>query len=761
MSTWGCVFPLVVLPGLLLGSPGESALAVSPGTQGEQAGNQAAPPTAIPEAEVKAEFQAICKSSLESAANFSGRARLQDLRERLRSPIDDPAEEIQVRKQLGKELLEQGEPQQALAVLSEASRIASEKAVSSDLILEINTQLALALLRSAMRASYAGRKAECCILPIAADQTHPIPENGRAAGDLGLEMLKTLEFQDIRRVGVMWILNLARMISAQYPQGVPEPERIPQATFETSLPMARWQDRAPRLGVNTLGFAGGAVMDDFDGDGLLDLISSTMDPCSSLTAFRNDGRGGFEDVTAAWGLSNQFGGLNLLHADYDNDGRLDLLVLRGAWLEEHGRVRNSLLRNEIGGPRGGFVDVSKSTRIVGGAHPTQTAAWADYDGDGDLDLYVGNEASANYPVHCQLFRNDGAGKFTDVAAAAGVLNTRFTKAVVWGDYDNDGDPDLFVSNIEPNRLYRNNGNGTFSDVAPSLGLTGPKRPTFTSWFFDYDNDGDLDLFVAEYSAHFVDVMMSYLGINVPQGHPLLYRNDAGRFTEVSRQLGLTRPQLPMGANFGDLNNDGWLDFYLGTGKPDLASLIPNVMYQNLAGRRFVDVTFAGGFGHLEKGHGVAFGDLDNDGDQDLFHQLGGFYPGDVFYNALFENPGSGNAWITLRLEGRAANRWGLGARVEVRVLEKGDGTDKSEGRLRSIHRLVGSGGSFGGSSFQQEIGLGQARKIEEVVVRWPGSGTIQRFSDVEAGRIYRVIEGESELRPVVVPRISLGQDRSR
>ena len=278
-------------------------------------------------------------------------------------------------------------------------------------------------------------------------------------------------------------------------------------------------------------------------------------------------------------------------------------------------------------------------------------------------------------------------------------------------------------------------------------MTEPIGRSFATWFFDFDNDGDLDLFVADYESPVPAVAAHYFGLRPVPNHPRLYRNDGGVFTDVSESFGLGRALLPMGANHGDLDADGWPDFYLGTGEPGYETVMPNVMFRNLGGRGFQDVTMAGGFGHIQKGHGVAFGDLDHDGDQDLFHQLGGFFPGDSYANALFENPTPEPRWITLLLEGARTNRFGVGARVEASLVE--------DGVRRSVHALAGSGGSFGGSSYRVELGLGRADRVEELVIAWPG-GPRERFPGAAMNQIYRVREGRGTLEPVRLPGFQLG-----
>jgi hypothetical protein len=426
----------------------------------------------------------------------------------------------------------------------------------------------------------------------------------------------------------------------------------------------------------------------------------------------------------------------MVQADYDNDGDVDVLVLRGAWLFDRGRHPNSLLQND---GTGRFTDVTFAAGLESDPFPTQAAAWADYDRDGDLDLYVGAESSEYARFAGRLYRNAGDGTFVDVAKDAGVENFGYAKAVAWGDYDDDGDPDLYVSNNgQPNRLYRNDGDGRFTDVAERLGVQGP-RASFPTWFFDFDDDGDLDLYVAAYGTGIGEIAKHYLGERVAFETDRLYRNDGfGGFTDVGARSGLDYPTMPMGANFGDVDGDGRLDMFLGTGNVHVFSLMPNLLFLNDGGERFVDATMASRLGNLQKGHGIAFADFDEDGDLDLFAQLGGAYPCDAFRDALYENLGvpgrEPSAWIALELVGTRSPRCAIGARIRIDV-KTGDGGS------RSLHRVVGSGGSFGASPLRQTIPLGDSQAIERIEIRWPCGETPQVVTEPPLGRRLRITEG--------------------
>ncbi len=690
-------------------------------------------------------------------------------------PPERPAQRLQLEAIIGREALRVGHIEDAITrferVLTEAPGHRGE--IPAELVMAVAEWLGTALVRLWERDHCVrGTSVRPCLFPIGgsdragvtgatSDDAHETSANAaRAAANLHATLL---EAQPGNR-SARWLLNLSHMMVGDYPGGVPAEHLIAPEAFRSEYEIGRFPEIAHELGLDVLGHAGGAVMDDFDGDGDLDIIASSWHLSDPLRFFFNRGDGTFEDVTRAAGLEGITGGLNLAQADYDNDGHLDLLVLRGAWTE-YGEP-NSLLRNNGDGT---FEDVTEAAGLLS-SHPTQTASWGDYDNDGHLDLYVGNENAEGRGMNTmagrapgradrlrpnQLFHNEGDGTFTDRAAEAGVDVTGFVKAVQWGDVDDDGRLDLYISRLgEPNLLFRNEGPDSagewrFTDVTARAGVAEP-LVSFPIWFWDYDDDGHLDLFVSGYRGTPGDLAAEYLGLPHHGERPRLYRNQGnGTFAEVGREVGLDRVLLTMGSNFGDLDNDGHEHFYAGTGEAHLQTIVPNRMFRNAGGERFQEVTTSGGFGHLGKGHGVAFGDLDHDGDQDLYVTMGGAYDGDVARNVLFRNPGHRNRWITLRLEGVRSNRSAIGARVRVTV-------STEDGGSRTLHRTVSGGGSFGANSLQQEIGLGRATAIEGVEVTWPATGATDRFTGVELDRIYRVREGEERLIPLDPPRIPLG-----
>ncbi len=581
---------------------------------------------------------------------------------------------------------------------------------------------------------------DSCLMPIRANGVHKIQRGSRKAAELLLEQLN--EYPDDLKA--RWLLNIAYMTLGEYPDRVPPKWLVPPKAFESDYQIPRFYDVAGNLGLDLNSLSGGTIAEDFDGDGNLDIMISSLGVRDQLRFFHNNGDGTFTERTEEAGLPGETGGLNIMQTDYNNDGWPDVLVLRGAWFGVEGHYPLSLLRNNGNGT---FDDVTEEAGLLR-FHPTQAATWFDYNNDGWLDLFIGNETTPGDTNRCELFRNNGDGTFTECAAAVGLDAIAFIKAVASGDYNNDGWPDLYVSSRgQPKMLFRNEGpqdrdkspKGAwkFTDVAAQAGVTGP-RYSFPTWFFDYDNDGWLDIFVAGFGIKDVgDIAADYLGLPTKGERARLYHNNHdGTFTDVTREARLNKILLGMACNFGDLDNDGYLDFYLGTGDPDLSTLIPNRMFRNAEGKFFQDVTTAGGFGHLQKGHGIAFADIDNDGDQDIFANMGGAYTGDVYRKALFENPGNSNRWIKIKLVGVKSNRAGIGARIKVTVAT-GSGQ-------RVIYKTVNSGGSFGANPLRQEIGLGQAGSITEVEIFWPASGTRQTFSRLLADHCYQIQEGNPE-----------------
>jgi FG-GAP-like repeat/ASPIC and UnbV len=586
-----------------------------------------------------------------------------------------------------------------------------------------------------------------CIFPIAREAVHKDQSGARDAVRWFTAFLE----ESPRDLRVIWLLNIAYMTLGEYPDKVPPQYLIPVGLFDSEADVGRFENVALLAGLGARGpnLAGGSIFDDFNGDGLPDLFSTSLDADLGASLYINRGNGTFEDRSASAGLGDQIYALNVTRADFDNDGDLDVLLLRGAWETP---MRLSLLRNR---GDGSFEDVTVASGL---AEPiaTESAAWGDYDNDGLVDVFVCAEylrpggppsSKPGDPRNrCRLYRNRGDGTFVNVAVAAGVTNERCAKGSAWGDYDGDGRLDLYVSNMgQESRLYHNEGDGKFLDVAPKLGVTGTDA-SFACWFWDYDNDGLLDLYVNDYRARVAEVLCSAMGLKIEgSSRPRLYRNlGSAGFRDVSKEVGLDRAMAPMGANFGDVDNDGYLDIYLGTGDMSYEGLDVNLMFRNAEGRRFEDITVSSGTGHLQKGHGVSFADWDCDGDLDLFVELGGGTPGDQGYNALFQNPGLGRHWLKVKLIGTRTNRAALGAKIRVDL-------KSSNGQTRSIHRTVGNNSSFGGNCLVEMIGLLDETRVSELTVSWPTSKTTQTFRDLAADQAIEITEGSHSFKVLYQP----------
>jgi hypothetical protein len=720
---------------LAWGAAGSVLLAV-------MAGEPAAPAKAQPASTMKmverlAGLEAVAKPF---ANRFLTSKAIVALQARL---VETPgvAEKLPLMGRLGEALLNDGQSEAGLREFEAYAELARQNHVT--LSPEIEEKLlfmqAVCNLRIGEQENcLANHNADSCLFPIRGGGVHLLPRGSRAAIDLLTRLLE----RNPARLDAGWLLNIAYMTLGEYPAGVPPQWRIDPQVFASEYDIKKFPDIAGQLGLDADDLSGGVVMDDFDNDGLLDLLVSGFGFHSQLRYYHNNGDGTFADRTEAAGLTGLTGGLNLVQADYNNDGFVDVFILRGAWLDNEGRWPNSLLRNNGDGT---FADVTEEAGLLS-FHPTQTATWFDYNGDGWIDLFIGNESFGDKSVHpCELYRNNGDGTFTECAAESGVAVVDFVKAVVNGDFNRDGRPDLYLScRDHPNILLRNDGpagadHGAkapwhFTNVAAAAGVTEPVY-SFPCWFWDYDNDGWPDLFVCGYRINDVgDIAAGYLGLPTNAERARLYHNDGdGTFSDVTKQSGLAKVIHAMSGNFGDLDNDGWLDCYLGTGDPSLASLIPNRMFRSDGGRSFQDVTTSGGFGQLQKGHGIAFGDLNNDGAQDVYSVLGGAYPGDHYHRQLFANPGHGNHWLKLKLEGVQSNRAAIGAVIKVVVR-----TDAGE---REIWRTVSSGGSFGASPLRQEIGLGTAQAVVKVEIFWPATGRTQAIGGLQPDRCYAVKEG--------------------
>ena len=527
----------------------------------------------------------------------------------------------------------------------------------------------------------------------------------------------------------LWNLWTAYSQLGGYPPELPEEFKIVRRGEVTSplhnrQPKAdsRFTNVAADLKMDKVDGGRGSAWGDYDNDGDLDIVAvGTYQPHA---LYRNNGDGTFTNVAAQAGIADPRGGWGSLFADYNNDGYPDLYITRGGW---SGAAENTLYHNNGDGT---FTDV---THTAGVADPQSSfcAAWADYDNDGYIDLYIADGVIGDGAANV-LYRNNGDGTFTNTAEIAGVANTGNSLGTAWGDYDKDGYIDLHVVNFgQSNVLYRNNGDGTFTDVTATTGMNLPITDAFVTFFFDVDNDADLDIFISNSGSFQAFIAGQITGTAPHDGdRQVLYRNNGdGTFTDVTREAGLYHAFGAMGANFGDVDSDGYLDIYLATGAPQMGRLERDALFRNNGDGTFTDATFALGLGNIGKGHGVTFGDADTDGDVDIYVSVGGAFIGDQWHNLFYQNTGTGNNYLTLKLVGGKSNRDGIGSKVTLRV---GDSI---------IYREVSGGCGFGSTnSLQLEIGLGAHTKIDTLEIVWP-SGQVDIHRNLSVNQKLVVTEG--------------------
>ncbi|WP_298425777.1 FG-GAP-like repeat-containing protein [uncultured Kordia sp.] len=464
----------------------------------------------------------------------------------------------------------------------------------------------------------------------------------------------------------------------------------------------------------------------------------------------------FEDKAVELGInitgnaSTQLGGVSFY--DYDNDGWDDLTFAS----KENFPVR--FFKNNSGT----FVEETFNITI---ANHSKQVLWVDYDNDGDNDLFVTRFDDSN-----KLYNNDGNFNFTDVSGIAGLPSTTlYSFGASFGDYDNDGDLDLFLCNkddakIIPNQLYRNNGNGTFTNVSSFAGISPVGHLSFCSSFFDYNNDGFLDIYISNDrfantnilyknngNGTFTDVSLAsgagvaanamsttiddynydgFLDIyvtNTTEGNHLLKNNGDGTFTDEATSTGTIFNSIGWGANFLDADNDTDLDLYVCSMINDPASgLLTTGFYQCDTGYNYTSPTMAGFANDAYTSFSNALGDINNDGYQDFV--VINLAPDN---HSLWRNTGGTNNWLKIKLEGTMSNKAGIGAKIKATV------------NGESMYRYVLCGEAFLGQNSATEIfGLATATTINTVEIFWP-SGLVDTYTDVSANQVLTVVEGST------------------
>jgi len=542
---------------------------------------------------------------------------------------------------------------------------------------------------------------------------------------------------------------------------------------------------------------GGISASDYDNDGFYDLF--IPDGVESKL-YHNNGDGTFTDVTAGAGLAGLDGVSVGVFADYDNDGFKDLFVSRTF-------KHNQLFHNNGDGT---FTDVTAKSGI-GEDCCTTVASWGDYDNDGFVDLYVGRYLDPRNAIPTtfyarngepnQLYHNNGDGTFTNVTEKAGVGERGLCLGSVWGDYDDDGYLDLYVVNdFGRKTLYHNNRNGTFTDVTVKSGTLAYGAGMSAS-MGDYDNDGKLDIYVANirsedawyaewptvgrymvntfkqgvwqtdlplYYEVFRQSGFGFVGVfqQMANGNDLFHNNGDGTFKDVAVEAGANPLGWFWGSGFADFDNDGWQDIYSvdgwvyndrGTeieldflndvvsnqkkyktgilfdpkhfGRLSWHGWERNRHLRNNGDGTFTEIGRGAGTDLLLNSRGIAIADFWNRGALDIAVSAS------TDRHALLRNDvGAARKWLAVETVGTKSNRDGIGARVTIR----------SGGKMQTREVVAGDG--YGSqNSLRVYFGLDETQQVDELTVRWPRSGQVQKFENVAVGRIVEVTEGSDRL----------------
>lgn len=493
-----------------------------------------------------------------------------------------------------------------------------------------------------------------------------------------------------------------------------------------------FQEISAGSGFDHAGHGKCVALGDYDMDGDLDIYMSTVYAPNRF--FENLGNMKFVDRTDILRLGDsKLDTHGIVWADFDNNGYLDIFAANNleALSEKRGEV---LHRNEFFlGEDEGFVECAQKVGLAGNAFNYSCGVTtADVNGDGLLDIYVA-EGGYRKGKECinSLYVNNGDGTYRDMGVEAGVGNDSNGYCCAFSDYDNDGDPDLYVGNINDtdllvtNALYRNNGDGTFTDVTEKLGLA--RCGTNISCFWgDVDNDGDQDLFLANSAGP--NHMEAEWGKNI------LFRNNGdGTFADVSKESGVDIVTNSRGSSMGDIDNDGDLDIIVTN------SWFDALVFINDGKGKFTESHKKTG-GSWFYGHGIALGDLDNDGDLDM---IGGNWrrPSASNYGIwyLFQNKTNNKNFIKVNLKGTKSNR----SAVMTKVFVYDAGKAKNKSALRGFREVTAGNGTFPGNPLQQHFGVPAMGKYDIVAV-FP-SGTERILKNVDPGTTYDIYETDVDV----------------